>query len=52
MVKRNHTIGNMKSKYWDRTHKFGVKITKLVQEEIHLRKKTTIPFDRIPYANK
>ena len=33
LAKRNHIIGNLKSKYWVRTHKFGVKIPNSVQEE-------------------
>ena len=32
LVKRNSIIGKLKSKYWVRTHKFGVKIPKSVQE--------------------
>ena len=32
MVRRNRIIGKLKSKYWVRTHKFGVKIPKSVQE--------------------
>ena len=32
LVKRNHIIGNLKSKYWVRRHKFDVKISKSVQE--------------------
>ena len=32
LVKRNRIIGNLKSKYWVQTHKFGVKIPKSVQE--------------------
>ena len=31
LAKRNHIIGNMKSKYWVQIHKFGVKIPKSVQ---------------------
>ena len=32
MVKCNRTIGNLKSKYWVQMHKFGIKISKSVQE--------------------
>ena len=32
LVKRNRIIGKLRSKYWVRTHKFGVKIPKSVQE--------------------
>ena len=32
LEKRNRMIGNLKSKYWVRTHKFGVNIHKSVQE--------------------
>ena len=32
LAKRNHIIGKLKSKYWVRTHKFGVNKTKSVQE--------------------
>ena len=32
LAKRNRIIGKLKSKYWVRTHKFGVKIPKSVQE--------------------
>ena len=32
LAKRNLIIGNMRSKYWVQTHKFGLKIPKSVQE--------------------
>ena len=32
IAKRNFIIGKLKLKYWVGTHKFGVKITKSVQE--------------------
>ena len=32
MAKRNRIIEKLKSTYWFRTHKFGVKIPKSVQE--------------------
>ena len=32
LEKRNRIIGNLKSKYWIRTHKFSVKTPKSVQE--------------------
>ena len=32
MVKRNHIIGKLRSKYWVQTHKLGIKISKSVQE--------------------
>ena len=32
LAKRNRIIGKLKSKYWVRTHKFGVKIPKSSQE--------------------
>ena len=32
LAKRNRIIGNMKSKYWVQMHKFGVKISKSVQD--------------------
>ena len=33
LTKRNRIIGNMRSKYWVLTHKFGVNIQKSLQEE-------------------
>ena len=32
LEKRNHIVGNLKSKYWVRTHNYGIKIPKSVQE--------------------
>ena len=32
LAKRKHIIGKLKSEYWVKMNKFGVKITKLVQE--------------------
>ena len=36
MKKRNKIISKVKSKYWNRTHKYGVRITKSVKEVIAL----------------
>ena len=32
MRKRNHIIAKLKSKYWQRTHKYGIRVPKSVQE--------------------
>ena len=32
--KRNRIVAKVKSKYWIRTHKFGLKVPKYVKEEI------------------
>ena len=52
LAKRNRIIGNMKSKYWVRTHKFGIKIPKSVQEAKEFDEEKPIPFGGIPYAKK
>src|SRR5205823_5524778 len=36
LKKRNRIISKIKSKYWVRTHKFGIRIPKSVQEAIRL----------------
>ena len=38
MKKRNQIISKVKSKYWTRTHKYGVRIPKSVKELIALDK--------------
>ena len=38
LKKKTHIISKVKSKYWSRTHKFGIKIPKTVQEAIQLDK--------------
>ena len=34
LKKRDRIIAKVKSKYWQRTHKFGIKIPKTVQEAL------------------
>jgi len=36
--KRNHIIAKIKSKYWERTHKFGIRIPKTAKEAIAIDK--------------
>ena len=44
LAKRNHIIVKLKSKYWVRTQKFGVKIPKSVQEAKAFDEENGIPF--------
>lgn len=37
-AKRKHFIGKVKSKYWERTHKYGIRIPKSVKEAIEIDK--------------
>ena len=41
--KRNRVIAKVKSKYWIRTHKFGIKIPKTVEETQDLMPETVTP---------
>ena len=53
LANRNHIIGNMKSKYWVQTHKFGVNISMSVQEEkARDEDNGNIYFGGTPYENK
>jgi hypothetical protein len=36
LKKKNHIISKLKSKYWSRTHKFGIRIPKTVEEAVRL----------------
>ena len=36
LKKKNHIISKVKTKYWSRTHKFGIKMPKTVEEAIQL----------------
>ena len=36
LKKKTHIISKVKSKYWSRTHKFGIKVPKTVQDAIKL----------------
>jgi len=38
LKKRDRIIAKVKSKYWQRTHKFGIKIPKTVQEALQFNK--------------
>ena len=49
LKKRNRIIGKVKSKYWARTHKYGIRVPKSVQEakEIDRQNGNTLWWDAI-----
>src|SRR5687767_4920687 len=36
MKKRQHIISKLKTKYWERTHKYGIKVPKSVKEALRI----------------
>ena len=52
LKKRNRIIAKAKSKYWLRTHKFGIRIPKSVQDAKMLDEKTTTPYGGMPSVKK
>jgi transcriptional accessory protein Tex/SPT6 len=44
LKKRAQIIAKVKSKYWQRTHKFGIRIQNSIKEELRVLQKTGIPY--------
>lgn len=45
--KRNRFIGKVKSKYWSRTHKYGIELPKTAQQALAIDKRTGTDFWRL-----
>ena len=50
--KRNRIIAKVKSKYWVKNHKFGIKVPKSVEQAVQFDKKTGTPYCGMQYAKK